>query len=100
MGRMRQSTRLAVLAFISLVVAFAGCGGGSRAPLTTPVAPSTPAAQNASVSGQYNMVLSSSKGQGTTNVYTKFTPTGTTFSGTAKTLVCASNDFFQLQGNY
>ncbi len=99
MGRMRQSTRLAVLAFISLVVAFAGCGGGSQAPLTTPVAPSTPAAQNASVTGQYNMVLSSSKGQGTTNVYTKFAQTGTTFAGTANTLVCPSNDLSQCKGN-
>jgi hypothetical protein len=42
---MRQSTTLAVLASISLVVAFAGCGGGSEAP------PTTPAAQNASVTG-------------------------------------------------
>jgi hypothetical protein len=76
-----------VLASIGLVVAFAGCGGGSQA-LSNPAAPSTPVAQNVSVTGQYNLVLTSSNGRGTANIYTDFTQTGTTFTGAANTLVC------------
>jgi hypothetical protein len=51
-----------------------------------------------SVTGQYNLVLTSTKGQGTTNIYTDFTQTGTTFTGTANTLVCPSNDLSQCKG--
>ena len=99
MQRMRHNTALAAVVLMSLAVAFAGCGGGSQAPLTTPAAPSTPAAQNVSVTGQYNLVLTSTKGQGTTNIYTNFTQTGTTFTGAANTLVCPSNDLSQCKGD-
>jgi hypothetical protein len=99
MQRMRHNTVLAAVVLMSLAVAFTGCGGGSQAPLTTPAAPSTPAAQNVSVTGQYNLVLTSTKGQGTTNIYTNFTQTGTTFTGAANTLVCPSNDLSQCKGD-
>jgi hypothetical protein len=92
MQRMRQSTTLAAVALMSVAVAFAGCGGGSQAP------PTTPAAQNARVSGQYNLVLTSTNGPGTTNIYTDFTQTGTAFTGAANTLVCPSNDPSQCKG--
>jgi hypothetical protein len=92
MQRMRQNTMLAAVVLMSAAVAFAGCGGGSQAPLTTP------AAQNVSVTGQYNLVLTSTNGQGTTNIYTDFTQTGTTFTGAANTLVCPSNDLSQCKG--
>jgi hypothetical protein len=71
----------------------AGCGGGQ-----TP-APTTPAAQDASVTGQYNLVLTSTNGRGTTNIYTNFTPTGRAFTGETNTLVCPSNDLSQCEGD-
>jgi hypothetical protein len=92
MQRMRQNTMLAAAVLMSVAVAFAGCGGGSQAPPTTPVT------QNASVTGQYNLVLTSTNGRETTNIYTDFTQTGTTFSGAANTLVCPSNDLSQCKG--
>jgi hypothetical protein len=52
-----------------------------------------------SVTGQYNLVLTSTKGQGTTNIYTHFTQTETTFTGDANTLVCPSNDLSQCKGD-
>jgi len=70
----------------------AGCGGGQ-----TP-APTTPAAQDASVTGQYNLVLTSTNGRGKTIFYTNFTQTGKTFTGAANTLVCPSNDLSQCEG--
>src|ERR1700674_5038812 len=72
-----------------------GCGGGYTPTLT----PTTPAAQNAVVSGQFNLLLTSTNGHGTTNIYTDITQTGTTFTGAANTLVCPSNDLSQCQGN-
>lgn len=93
MQRMRQNTTLAAVVLVSVAVAFAGCGNGSQAPPTTPVA------QNASVTGQYNLVLTSTDGRGTTNIYTDFTQTGTTFTGAANTLVCPSNDLSQCKGD-
>jgi hypothetical protein len=92
MQRMRRNTTLAADVLVSLAVAFAGCGGGSQAPPTTPVT------QNASVAGQYNLVLTSTNGRGTTNIYTDFTQTGTTFTGAGNTLVCPSNDLSQCKG--
>jgi hypothetical protein len=71
----------------------AGCGG-----MNTPT-PTTPSIQDAKVSGQYNLVLTSAKGNGTTNIYTDFTQTGATFTGAANTLVCPSNDSSQCKGD-
>lgn len=73
-----------------------GCGGGSNYS-STPSSP--PAAQEASLTGQYNLVLTSTNGHGTTNIYTDFTQTGTTFAGAANTLVCPSNDLSQCIGD-
>jgi len=91
--RMRQATTLAAVALMGLSVAFAGCGGGSLAP------PVTPVTQSVSIVGQYNLVLTSTNGQGTTSIYTNFTQTGTTFVGAANTLVCPANDLSQCFGN-
>jgi hypothetical protein len=96
MQRMKRNTTLAAIVLMSLTVTFAGCGGGSLAP---PMTPTTPVAQNARVTGQYNLVLTSTNGQGTTNIYTDFTQTGTTFAGAANTLVCPSNDSSQCKGD-
>ena len=84
---------LAAVVLMSVAVAVAGCGSGSLATPTTPVA------QNASVTGQYNLVLTSTNGRGTTSIYTNFTQTGTTFAGAANTLVCPSNDLSQCEGD-
>jgi hypothetical protein len=73
----------------------AGCGGGYL-PNSTPT---TPVTQNARVTGQYDLVLTSTNGHGITNIYTNFTQTGTTFTGSQNTLVCPSNDLLQCQGN-
>lgn len=71
-----------------------GCGGGYTPTLT----PTTPSPQNAFVSGQYNLVLTSTNEQGTTNIYTNFSQTGNTFRGSPNTLVCPSNDLSQCIG--
>jgi hypothetical protein len=71
----------------------AGCGA-----MNTPT-PTTPSIKDAKVSGQYNLVLTSAKGNGTTNIYTDFTQTGTAFTGAANTLVCPSNDLSQCIGD-
>jgi len=92
MQRIRQKTTLADVVLMSLAFAFAGCGSGSLA------TPATPVAQNASVTGQHNLVLSSTNGRGTTNIYTNFTQTGTKFTGAPNTLVCPSNDLSQCEG--
>jgi hypothetical protein len=96
MQRMRQNSMLAAIVLMSIAVSFAGCGGGS---LATPATPITPATQNATVTGQYNLVLTSTNGHGTTNIYTNFAQTGTTFAGAANTLVCPSNDLSQCEGD-
>ena len=93
MQQMRQSTTLAAVVLMSVAIAFAGCGAGSQAPPTTPVA------QSVSITGQYDMVLTSVNGQGTTNIYTDFTQAGTTFTGAANTLVCPSNDLSQCKAD-
>jgi hypothetical protein len=69
-----------------------GCGG-----MNTP-APTAPSNQDAKVAGQYNVVLTSTNGRRTTNIYTDFTQTGTTFTGASNTLVCPSNDLSQCEG--
>jgi hypothetical protein len=71
----------------------AGCGS-----VKTP-APRPPVAQDAKVIGQYDLLLTSTNGHGTTNIYTNFTQSGTTFTGAANTLVCPSNDLSQCFGN-
>ena len=99
MQRMRQNTTLVTIVLMSFAVACAGCGGGNEARPTTPTVPTTPVTQNVSVTGQYNLVLTSTTGQGTTDIYTNFTQTGTTFTGAANTLVCPSNDLSQCKGD-
>ncbi len=87
-----------VLLTIALLTAW-GCGSGYTPSLT----PTTPRAQNAFVSGQYNVVLTSTNGHGTTKIYTNFKQTGTAvkgaFTGAANTLVCPSNDLSKCIGN-
>jgi len=48
----------------------------------------TPITPSVSIVGQYNLVLTSTNGQGTTNIYTNFTQTGNDIYGAASTLVC------------
>jgi len=76
--------------FLFAVLAM-GCGSTNS---STP----TPSIQNASVTGPYNLVLTSINGHGTTNIYTGFTQTGTSFTGTGNTLACPANDVSQCQG--
>jgi hypothetical protein len=85
MRQLNTKVRAAVLILLTAAF-FAGCGGGSS---TSPMTPST---QNASVIGQYNLVLTSGGGHDTTSIYANFTQTGATFTGGANTLVCPSND--------
>jgi hypothetical protein len=73
----------------------AGCGSGYT---PAPVNPGPPGTQDAFISGQYNMVLTSSDGHGTTNVYTNFTQSDNAFTGTASTLVCPGNELSQCEG--
>jgi hypothetical protein len=82
------------------VIVVSGCGGGSTssAPPVSPP-PAISGSQNASVTGQYNLVLTSTNGHGTTNIYTDFSQSGTTFTGAANTLVCPSNDLSQCKGD-
>ncbi len=73
----------------------AGCGGAGT-PTPAPTPQSVP---DAIVTGQYNLVLTSTNGHGTTNLYADFTQTGKTFTGAANTLVCPSNEVSQCKGN-
>jgi hypothetical protein len=62
-----------------------GCGGGytkSSTPTTSPTA------QNASVTGRYDIFLTSTNGNDPRSIFTNFTPTGTTFTGAANSVVC------------
>jgi hypothetical protein len=93
MQRTKPNTTIAAVVVVSVAVAFAGCGAGSQTP------PATPVPQNVSINGQYNIVLTSTNGRGTTNVYTNFMQTGTTFTGAADTLVCPANDLSQCVGD-
>jgi hypothetical protein len=91
-------------AAIALVMAIAnvvcGCGSGSPSSSNPAPPPSTnPTPQNANVSGQYTLLLTSTNGHGATSVYTNFTQSGATVAGTAYTLVCPSNDLAQCKGS-
>ena len=88
----------AIALVIIAVICVCGCGGGS-VPSSTPPSPGISVTQDAKVTGQYNLVLTSTRGPGTTNVYTEFGQTGTTFTGAANTLVCPSNDLAQCEGD-
>jgi hypothetical protein len=72
----------------------AGCGSMQT---STPT-PANPAAQDVRVTGQYNIVLTSTNRPGTTSIYADFAQTGKTFVGAANTLLCPSNDLSQCQG--
>jgi hypothetical protein len=96
MRRTRQDTMLAAVALMGLLLAFAGCGA-AKTSYSTPSA--AVVIQDARVNGQYNLLLTSTNGRGTTNIYTDFTQTGTTFTGAANTLVCPSNDLSKCFGN-
>jgi hypothetical protein len=90
----------AIALVIAAVMVVGGCGGGSPSS-STPASPpplASPVGQDVSVTGQYNLVLTSTNGQKKTNIYTDFTQTGTTFTGAANTLVCPSNDLSQCKG--
>jgi hypothetical protein len=89
---MKSPLRVTVL-ILGAMIAVCGCGGGSAySPTPTPIP------QDASVTGQYNLGLTSTNGRGNTTVYTNFTQTGKTFTGAANTLVCPSNDLSQCEG--
>ena len=81
---------------IAALIGVSGCGGHSTS--SAPGLPASPAAQNADVTGQYNMVLTSTSARGPTNIYTDFTQTGNTLLGAVGTLVCPFNDLSQCQG--
>lgn len=103
LGRSRSTTNLALfLRAIGLIVAIAlcvcGCGGGSSYS-SAPSTPYVPPAASEKIAGQYNLVLTSTSGHGTTNIYTNFAQTGTTLTGVAGTLVCPSNDVSQCMGD-
>jgi len=71
---------------LALVVLLAvGCGGGyqqTSSPVTTP----TP--QSASLTGRYDIFLTSTNGKDPTSIFTNFTLTGTTFAGAPNSVVC------------
>jgi hypothetical protein len=80
--------REAAMKKIVLLALFtSGCGGGyieTSTPSTTP--PPTP--QNASLTGRYDIFLTSTNGNDLTSIFTNFTRTGTTFTGAANSVVC------------
>jgi hypothetical protein len=76
------------LPLLTVALCFIGCsgsqGGGTGG--------GNPPPQNAVVSGPYSAVLTSTKGNGTTNVYTNLvTQSSTSFYATNSTLVCQGN---------
>ena len=77
---------------------FAMLAAGCDSMRTSTLTPTNPAAEDAKVTGQYNVVLKSTKGLGTTDIYANFTQAGKTFVGAANTLVCPSNDLSQCEG--
>jgi hypothetical protein len=79
---------LGLLALITaVVIVLGGCGGSTFSPSLAPSSPPS-VIQNASVSGRYDVVLTSTNGHGTTSIYTNFTQTGATFTGAENTVVC------------
>ena len=75
-----------------------GCRENSGSSTPVSAVPGTPIPQNATFTGQYNVVLTSTTGRGTTNIYSNFTQSGTTLTGAANTLVCPANDLSQCKG--
>jgi hypothetical protein len=90
-GKKREVAKLKKLFLFALLAV--GCGGATSPPPPTLTNP------NASITGQYNLVLTSTNGHGTTNIYTNFTQTGAAITGAASTLVCPSNNLSQCEGN-
>jgi hypothetical protein len=90
----------APLGTIALVIAAAigvgGCGAGYT-PTSAPP-PTNLVSSNVNANGPYKVVLTSTSGNGTTNIYTDFTQTGTTLTGAGNTLVCPSTDSSQCEG--
>ena len=78
----------------ALAISFStGCGSSAiSAPNYAGGQSSAPTQSLLAVSGQYDLVLTSTSGRGTTNIYTNFVQTGGTFSGAPNTLVCPSNN--------
>lgn len=87
-----RGTGVKNIVFFALLAA--GCGGGYT-PTVTPV---TPVPQNAVVTGQYMLRLTSTNGHGSTTINTNFTQVGKTFTGAPNTLVCFSSDLSQCVG--
>jgi hypothetical protein len=77
---------------------FAVLAAGFGSMQTSTLSPANPAVQDAEVTGQYNLMLKSTNGLGTTDIYANFTQAGKTLVGAANTLVCPSNDLSQCQG--
>ena len=96
----RKHWSLAVLT--ALAISFStGCGSTSSSATNTPsgqTGPPTPAQSSLTVNGQYDLVLTSTSGRGTTNIYTNFVQTGDAFAGAPNTLVCPANIFSQCKG--
>ena len=104
LGRSRSFTSTgfhprAVGLLVAAAIVICGCGGGSTSSSTPGSSPPPAVALDAAVTGQYNLVLTSTNGHGTTNIYTDFTQTGTRFAGAPNTLVCPSNDLSQCEGD-
>jgi hypothetical protein len=93
---MKPPSRVTALT-LAVMISVCGCGGGSAYSPTAP--PVAPVAQDATVTGQYNLALKSTNGRGTTTIYTNFTQSGRTVTGAANTLVCPSNDLSQCEGD-
>jgi hypothetical protein len=85
----------ALIAALILVSCGSGSGGGYGSSSQS----SAPTEPLVSITGQYDLVLTSMNGKGTTNIYTDFTQTGTTLTGATNTLVCPSNDLSQCKGD-
>src|SRR6476646_921412 len=80
--RTRKGVDMKKLLLFALLAA--GCGAGYT---PAPANPGIPGTQDAFISGQYNMMLTSSDGHGTTNIYTNFTQSDNAFTGAESTLV-------------
>jgi hypothetical protein len=74
---------------IVLLALFAsGCGSGYQHTPTPLTSPGTAGTQNASLTGRYDIFLTSTNGNDPTSIFTNFTPTGATFTGAANSVVC------------
>jgi hypothetical protein len=94
----RKHWSLAILT--ALAISFStGCGSTTISASNSPGGQTNPPTQSLlTVSGQYDLVLTSTSGRGTTTVYTNFAQTGGTFTGAPNTLVCPSNNLSQCKG--